>query len=191
MNIHNERQYLTKFDESHNLFHLINNKRQKKEKKINWWVKIEPTENKNMSISLEEKEVCDRQPTLQHMSPTVRLFIISKQFINTSFYILRILIATKFKCCSCLWKVKDQWLNVKQSSYNDVTLLCWSAFVRRSAPWSPISFRQKLSVVSVCEKWKINDWTGNKVVRMMLLRFAREHLQDVLLLEYWFDFQKG
>ncbi len=32
---------------------------------------------------------------------------------------------------------------------------------------------------------------GKKVVEMMLLGFAAAHLQDVLLLEHRFDFQKG
>jgi hypothetical protein len=109
-------------------------------------------------------------------------FVLFERICKMCCSLITDLIVSKLKCCKCLWKVNDQWLDGKQNDSNDVTLFCWSAFARCSAPWSPIWLLLRSSVVSVCEKRTINDWMGSKVVRMILLCFVGAHLQDVLLL---------
>jgi hypothetical protein len=59
-------------------------------------------------------------------------------------------IVKEIKCDQCLFEIVNECLNENQNSASRVTLFCFSAEARCSAPCGPILFQERFNVISVC-----------------------------------------
>jgi hypothetical protein len=100
------------------------------------------------------------------------------------------LIIGEVKCGEGLWKIVSEYLNVKSSDENRVTLFSRSAFARYCAPSKAIRLDARWSVVSVCEnsEWivecEIECWESSYFVLLQCSRnILRSLITDLIISE--------
>jgi len=85
--------------------------------------------------------------------------IVSQCFTQILCTLISDLIVVKVECSECLYERERNEMMVKRWRSDDLTVLCRNASPKYCAPWSPIWFFHRSSVVSVCIKeTEMSEW---------------------------------